>query len=291
MKRTKRICFLGKGGIGKSVITANVSAALAKQGYKVLQVGNDISLSSTLLLRGEAEVTPALEEYRKKYTIKIEEYIIKSPAGAYCLELGSLEPGVGCMARGIHIIDEMLESQGTIDNLGLDYILYDISGDIPCTGFILPMRDGVMQKCIVVTNSSIPALVTANSMIAGIVRASKQKLLPIGLLVNFADVYPARPQLTAYAEAIHLEEIAYLDYFQKIEHSELAGKTVLAAYPDSAATEMMMMLAKKIIEMKAAYSVPKPLERKELLKWLNQWKQRSLAQKSGIIGIDDSSNI
>ncbi|MBP2632315.1 MAG: nitrogenase iron protein, partial [Firmicutes bacterium] len=175
-------------------------------------------------------------------------------------------------------------------NLDLDYILYDISGDIPCTGFILPMRDGVMQKCIVVTNSSFPALVTANSMIAGIVRASKHKILPIGLLVNFADVYPARTQLTAYAEAIQLEEIAYLDYFQKIEYSELAGKTVLAAYPDSAATEAMMKLAKKIIEAKE-HCVPKPLERKELLNWLSQWKQRSLAQKSGIIGIDDSSNI
>jgi len=51
-----------------------------------------------------------------------------------------------------------------------------------------------------------------------------------------------------------------------------------------------MNLAKKIIEMKE-YRVPRPLERRELLKWLKQWKQRSLAQKSGIIGIDDSSNI
>lgn len=290
MKETKRICFLGKGGIGKSVITANLSAALAEQGYNVLQIGNDISLSSTLLLRGELEAIPALEEYRKKYIIKIEDYIIKSSSGVYCLELGSLEPGVGCMARGIHIIDEMLTSQGTIEKLGLDYILYDISGDIPCTGFILPMRDSVMQKCIVVTDRSVPAFITANSMIAGIVRASKNKIVPIALLANYADVYPAKAQLMAYAKAIHLEEIAFLDYYQKIEHSELAGKTVIAAYPESAAAETFRQLATKLIEIKMG-AMPQPLARKELSQWLGAWKKRSLAQKSGIIGVDDSSNI
>lgn len=290
MKETKRICFLGKGGIGKSVITANLSAALAEQGYNVLQIGNDISLSSTLLLRGELEAIPALEEYRKKYIIKIEDYIIKSSSGVYCLELGSLEPGVGCMARGIHIIDEMLTSQGTIEKLGLDYILYDISGDIPCTGFILPMRDSVMQKCIVVTDRSVPAFITANSMIAGIVRASKNKVVPIAVLANYADVYPAKAQLTAYAKAIHLEEIAFLDYYQKIEHSELAGKTVFAAYPESAAAETFRQLATKLIEIKMS-AMPQPLARKELSQWLGTWKKRSLAQKSGIIGVDDSSNI
>lgn len=290
MKEAKRICFLGKGGIGKSVITANLSAALVKQGYKVMQIGNDISLSSTLLLRGDFEITPVLEEYRKKYVIEIESYVVESPSGVYCLELGSLEPGVGCMARGVHIIDEMLENQGLIEKLELDYILYDISGDIPCTGYILPMRDGVMQKCVVVTDRSFPAFVTANSILTGIVRASKDKILPISIMVNYADAYPAKAQLTEYAKAIDLKELVFLDYDQKIELSELAGKTVLAAYPDSAAAKALSELAGKIIEIKPE-SAPKPLERQELLRWLRHWKKRSFAQKSGIIGIEDSSNI
>ena len=44
---TQRICFLGRGGVGKTILVSNISAALAKAGYHVLQVGNDISLSST----------------------------------------------------------------------------------------------------------------------------------------------------------------------------------------------------------------------------------------------------
>jgi len=291
MKNAKRICFLGKGGIGKSVITANLSTALVRQGYKVLQVGNDISLNSTVLLRGEQDITPVLEEYRKKYIINIEDYIIKSPAGVYCLELGSLEPGGGCMARGIHIADEMLENQDVIEKLGLDYILYDIAGDIPCTGFILPMRDGVMQKCVIVTDGRFPAFVTANSILAGIVHASKNKTLPISLLVNYADIYPARAQLTEYAAAIEVKDIAYLDYYQKIEHSELAGKTIFETAPESSAAKALLELSQKIIEDTKVLSLPKPLARQDLLHWLNHWKKRYLAQQSGVIGVEDSSNI
>lgn len=291
MKEAKRICFLGKGGIGKSVITANVSAALAKSGARVLQVGNDISLSSTLLLRKSAEITPALEEYRKNYVIKIADYIVPTESGVYCLELGSLEPGVGCMARGINIIDEMLEHQGVIEALALDFILYDIAGDTPCTGYILPMRDGVMHECIVVADNSFPGFATANSIVAGIARARRDHTLSVALLVNFADRYPAKAQLDAYAREISAEVVGYLDYDLKIEYSELAGQTVLEAYPDSAAAAFFDTLAKRLSGTAMRAAAPVPLEREQLLQWLQHWKQRSLAQKSGIIGIDDSRNI
>lgn len=291
MKEAKRICFLGKGGIGKSVITANVSAALAKSGARVLQVGNDISLSSTLLLRKSAEITPALEEYRKNYVIKIADYILPTASGVYCLELGSLEPGVGCMARGINIMDEMLEHQGVIEALDLDYILYDIAGDTPCTGYILPMRDGIMQECIVVADNSFPGFATANSIVAGIARARKSNIPSVALLVNFADRYPARAQLDAYAKEIGAEVVGYLDYDPKIEYSELAGQTVLEAYPGSAAAAFFAALAQRLSDAARRAAIPVPLDRHHLLQWLAHWKQRSLAQKSGVIGVDDSRNI
>lgn len=286
----KRICFLGKGGIGKSLIAVNISAALRKQGYQVLQIGNDISLNSTLSLRGAADAIPALEEYRKKYVIDLKDYIIKTPSGVYCLELGSLEPGCGCMARSIHIIDEMLVNQKILETLKIDYIIYDISGDIPCTGYILPMRDGVMQKCIIVTDGRFSAFATANSILAGIVHASKDKIMPVSLLINYADRYPARAQLTEYAETIGLQEISSLEYYQKLEHSELAGQTIFSAYPDSRASKAIEALACQLIQIHAD-PMPKPLSRNDLLHWMQHWKKRYLAQQSGVIGVEDSSNI
>ncbi|MEG1153252.1 MAG: hypothetical protein RSD61_01860, partial [Ruthenibacterium sp.] len=106
----ERICFLGRGGSGKSAVAQNLSHALAQKGYHVLLIGNDISLSSTLLLRGEMDIYPALEEYREKYEIDLHDYILATPSGVYCLELGSIDPGIGCMARGINLIDEMLDT-------------------------------------------------------------------------------------------------------------------------------------------------------------------------------------
>ena len=97
----QRICFLGRGGSGKS----NLGHALALKGYHVLLVGNDISLSSTVLLRGEADISPALEDYREHYEIDLNDYVIPTPSGVYCLELGSIDPGVGCLARGVTLID------------------------------------------------------------------------------------------------------------------------------------------------------------------------------------------
>ena len=98
----QRICFLGRGGSGKSTVAQNLSHALALKGYRVLLVGNDISLSSTLLLRGEADISPALEDYREHYEIDLSDYVLPTASGVYCLELGSIDPGAGCLVKIIY---------------------------------------------------------------------------------------------------------------------------------------------------------------------------------------------
>lgn len=146
----QRICFLGRGGSGKSTVAQNLGHALALKGYHVLLVGNDISLSSTVLLRGEADISPALEDYREHYEIDLNDYVIPHASGVHCLELGSIDPGVGCLARGVTLIDEMLDTQGVSNSLQLDFILYDISGETPCTG-LHPShprgRDAAVHHC------------------------------------------------------------------------------------------------------------------------------------------------
>ena len=97
---TQRICFMGRGGVGKTILVSNISAALAAKGFHVLQIGNDISLNSTELLRESKQITPVLDEFRLKYDIRVEDYLVETPSGVYCLELGSIDPGAGCLARG-----------------------------------------------------------------------------------------------------------------------------------------------------------------------------------------------
>lgn len=268
----QRICFLGHGGSGKSTVAQNISHALALLGYRVLLVGD--SFYSTALLRGQAEVLPALEAYRAQYKINLKDCILPTQSGVFCLELGSIEPGIGCLARGVNLIDEMLETQNITQGLGLDYILYDISGEIPCTGYILPIREGVMHRCILVTNGSFAAAATVNSLLQAVVKAGRRDVLPVQLLLNSAGP-GAKEQLLSFAQAVNLPVLGSVEYAKGLHYSALAGKTIFAAAPQCPAAQNMRQVAQALL--KPAQPAPlAPYTRSELLSWISAWQQREL---------------
>lgn len=275
---TQRVCFLGRGGSGKSTVAQNLSHALARKGYRVLLVGNDISLSSTLLLRGEKDIAPALEDYREHYEIDLNDYILPTASGVYCLELGSIDPGVGCLARGVSLIDEMLDTQCVTARLRLDFILYDISGETPCTGYILPIRDGVMQRCVIVTNGGFASVTTANSLLQAILRASGEDIFPVQLLVNNASGADTKEELASYARHATIEILASIDYSRELEYSSLAGKTVFDTAPDSACAAHLEAVADDFL-LPTIPTRLTPFPRRELIVWLRGWQQRELSRR------------
>ncbi|MEG0649051.1 MAG: hypothetical protein RR764_04360 [Oscillospiraceae bacterium] len=280
----ERICFLGRGGSGKSTIAQNLSHALAKKGYHVLLVGNDLSLSSTVLLRGDAAIMPALEGYREKYEIDLDDYVIKTQSGVWCLELGSIDPGVGCLARGISLIDEMLDTQGLTNTLQIDFILYDISGETPCTGYALPLREGLMQRCIIVTNGSFAAVAAANSLLQAVCRSAAEKPLPIQLFVNNADCCETKAELTEFAKKTNVEVLAFLDHDKTLEYSTLAGYTVLATDENSAVAKRILLIADCLLAP-CGGNAPTPFTRESLLPWLREWQKRELARRLALEGV------
>ncbi len=283
----ERICFLGRGGVGKSVIVSNISVALANMGYNILQVGNDISLNSTMYLRYDENIAPVLEDFREKYNITVEDYMVQGSCGVYCLELGSIEPGVGCLARGINLVDEMMEQQGLLKKYKIDYVLYDIVGDIPCTGYILPIREGVMSQCIIITDGNYSSLCTTNSILAGVLRIDKQHQTLVRLLINQADKYPTKSLVTSYAEETNLTILGYLNHYEQIELCTLQEKTVIEMNPESSVAEKFEELSKSVIHV-CKPKCPIPFNRENLLKWQKKWKMEQLNQKIGII---DAGNI
>ena len=274
----QRICFLGRGGSGKSTVAQNLGHALALKGYRVLLVGNDISLSSTLLLRGEADISPALEDYREHYEIDLADYVLPTASGVYCLELGSIDPGVGCLARGISLIDEMLDTQGVSNRLQLDFILYDISGETPCTGYILPIREGLMQRCVIVTNGSFASVTTANSLLQAILRASGADSFPVQLIVNNAPCVETKEELASYARRATIEILAYLDYCRELDYSSHAGKTVFDTAPHSACAERLRAIADDLL-LSTIPTRLTPFPRRELISWLRRWQRRELDRR------------
>ncbi|MDF2541437.1 MAG: nifH [Herbinix sp.] len=288
-RKTKRIGILGRVGVGKSIIASNLSEALVREGYKVLLIGTDISLSSTLLVRGFADIPSVLQDYREKYSIRLQDYIIKSQIGVYCMELGSIEPGSGCLAKGLSHIDEMLTAQGVLEEYQIDYILYDIAGDVACTGFILPIREGVMDQCLIITNGNMASLSTANTLLSGI---TKKGLIPSNtcLVGNLSDVFHTRSFLTEYAEIVNIPILSFIEFSPIMRDSYLAEKTIYQINPESSMVEAFRDMALSMIDMEEKTKM-KPFEQRSLLQWQQAWKKKELDYNRGIIDVDYSSNI
>lgn len=74
----RKIAIYGKGGIGKSTTTSNLSAALALKGYKVMQVGCDPKSDSTKNLMEGKRIPTVLEQLKAKgEALKLEDIVFE----------------------------------------------------------------------------------------------------------------------------------------------------------------------------------------------------------------------
>ena len=125
-KLAKQIAIYGKGGIGKSTMSSNISAALAFLGNNVMQIGCDPKKDSVKLLLNDQRITSVLE-YLQKYgeITNVEDIVKLGYKGIKCVESGGPEPGVGCAGRGIILSIETLKRLGAF-SWENDYIIYDV---------------------------------------------------------------------------------------------------------------------------------------------------------------------
>ena len=89
-KDIRKIAIYGKGGIGKSTTTSNLSAALAKKGYRVMQIGCDPKADSTINLLGGTTPIPVMN-YMREYDEDPETTILKVKSEEKILKSVSLE--------------------------------------------------------------------------------------------------------------------------------------------------------------------------------------------------------
>ena len=275
----KRICFLGKSGIGKSVILSNLSEALARMGYGVLQIGNDYGMTSTFLLMQGREMPAMMEDYREKYTVSAKDYIAKSPCGVYCLELGGIASGCGCQARSVSIADEILREQRIEEQLGLDFVLYDISGDIPCTGYSLPVRDGTMQEGIIVTNGTYSSLSTVNSILTAILKIKRSQKFSIRLLVSGAEDCRTKELLTEYSRQTGMEILDFFHCDGEIHQLAREGRTVWEAEPDSLAAAQIRGIAERLLQDPMGNPM-QAMDRRALILWSRRWNDLGSTRES-----------
>lgn len=241
-----KLAVYGKGGIGKSTMSANISVALAKIGKRVLQIGCDPKHDSTRLLLGGRELTTALDYMRVTGPLdyKLSDILAPGYMGIGCVEAGGPKPGVGCAGRGIISTFELLEQF----DLGCRYdtTLYDVLGDVVCGGFAVPIRREYADTILVVTSGEFMALYAANNILRGIRNFDGNERRVAGLVFNRRAVEDEENRVRRFAEAVGLPVFADVPRSDTFTRAERAGITAMQLADDPQVCAIFDDVAAKI---------------------------------------------
>ncbi|ADP72762.1 nitrogenase iron protein [Rhodomicrobium vannielii ATCC 17100] len=278
-KKLKQIAIYGKGGIGKSTTTSNISAALVEAGYKVMQFGADPKADSTNTLRGGEYIPSVLDLLAERRRVDAYEAIFQGFGGIYCVEAGGPQPGVGCAGRGIITAVELLKQQRVFEELDLDYVIYDVLGDVVCGGFAVPVREGIAEHVFTVSSSDFMAIYAANNLFKGIEKFSTAGgALLGGIIANSINTDFQREIIDDFAAHTKTPIVQYVPRSLTVTQAELSGRTTIEAAPQSEQAEIYRTLARRIAEHTES-KVPTPLGPLELREWSAKWADRLVEQE------------
>ena len=256
----RQIAVYGKGGAGKSTIVSNLSAALAGEGRKILQVGCDPKHDSTRALIHGARPVTAVELFVKKTpeTIKAGDLVMKGYRGIDCIEVGGPEPGAGCAGLGII---KTLELVTKLDLLArpYDYVFFDVLGDVVCGGFATPMRLKFAREVYIVVSGEMMSLYAANNICRGIIRYARSGAVRLGgFIANLRHANATTGILHEFAERLGSRLVHVVPWSETILDSERLKKTVIEHAPDSDAADTFRKLAGGIAG-NSGFCVPTPM--------------------------------
>ncbi|MDR1444884.1 MAG: AAA family ATPase [Treponema sp.] len=282
-KRIKQIAIYGKGGIGKSTTTSNLSAALAEMGLKVMQFGCDPKSDSTNTLRNGKFIPTVLDTLREQSTVKARDVIFEGFNGIYCVEAGGPAPGVGCAGRGIITAVELFKQQRAFQELDLDVVIFDVLGDVVCGGFAVPIREGIAEHVFTVSSSDFMSIYASNNLFKGISKYSNAGgALLGGVIANSMGPPYSQEIIDDFVTRTGTAVVEYIPRSITVTQSELQGKTTIEALPRSVQAEVYRSLARKIAAHETS-KAPSPLEVSALREWAGQWADRLLALEQGKI--------
>ncbi len=257
----RKIAIYGKGGIGKSTTTQNTVAGLAEMGKKVMVVGCDPKADSTRLLLGGLSQSTVLDTLRTEgEDVALEDILKGGFSNTDCVESGGPEPGVGCAGRGIITSINLLEQLGAYkDDRNLDYVFYDVLGDVVCGGFAMPIREGKAQEIYIVVSGEMMAMYAANNICKGIVKFADAGGVRLGgLICNSRKVDNEVAMIEAFAAALGTQMIHFVPRDNVVQRAEINRKTVIEFEPGAGQADEYRALAKKIDQNKMLV-VPKPM--------------------------------
>ncbi|MDD4363861.1 MAG: nitrogenase iron protein NifH [Atribacterota bacterium] len=263
MKKTIKIAFYGKGGIGKSTIASNIATAFAFKGLNVLFIGCDPKADSVKNITGK-NITPIINSILEKGDLLSKnDFLHRGFLNIGCIETGGPSPGVGCAGRGIISMVEELEKHN-IFQLNWDVIIYDVLGDVVCGGFAVPMREGYVDSVYIVSSGEYMSIYAANNILKSIKSFSNhRKPFLGGLIYNHRQNDPELNLLKKFAEKSKVPIISEIPFSRELILSELEYQTVIQKYPQSIISNVFLKTSKTILDAKDNFT-PYPLSENEL---------------------------
>src|SRR5450631_1778899 len=218
----------GKGGIGKSTTSSNLSVAFSKLGKHVLQIGCDPKHDSTFTLtkRLVPTVIDVLESVNfHAEELRPEDFLFEGYNGVMCLEAGGPPAGTGCGGYVVGQTVKLLKAHHLLEDT--DVVIFDVLGDVVCGGFAAPLQHS--DRALIVAANDFDSIFAMNRIVAAIEAKSKNYGVRLGGVIANRSV--ATDQIDCYNEKAGLKRVAHFPDLDIIRKSRLKKSTLFEMDP------------------------------------------------------------
>lgn len=221
--KAKVFAVYGKGGIGKSTTSSNLSAAFSKLGKRVIQIGCDPKHDSTFTLTKSLiptviDVLESVEFHAEE--LMPEDYVIEGFNGVMCVEAGGPPAGTGCGGYVVGQTVKLLKQHHLLDDA--DVVIFDVLGDVVCGGFASPLQHA--ERALVVTANDFDSIFAMNRIASAINAKAKNYGVRIGGVI--ANRSAATDEIDRFNEATGMRRLAHFPDLDVIRRSRLRKSTL-----------------------------------------------------------------